>query len=376
VRAAARIRTEHTITSKKKPTADAAAFFADAAEREQTYAEAKALADQHEHERAAALDHLADVEARPGAHTTSDLTEARAAVDLAVLCCKQSAAASAAAERRLVNTSTDLADALTPFVEEVLGLTGTAQPYRPTEPLPAPTVMLVQRTASKLDARSGSLSGEVEVWLYRERFHRQLDAAAFQSHAERHGGPRLSAHPLTATEQDGVYVEVVRLVVNSAFPALPVVAPGNDEDGLRNLAADIVQGVSSRLDHVALDTSRSIVSDRVSGGTRAVTVEVAVLGSPTRKGTTALPSGETVRYGASLDAIRGEVERVALGLDGKAVDGLGRVQSVEVKGASVVEGAGSARAAGQMVVIGESGNRVRVDGVEIRLVFEIASRLP
>jgi hypothetical protein len=364
-----------TSKSKSTTTTPAAAHAAEAAASRIRLDEAKAQAEQ---------DHRAFLDAderqrkvlSSRTSTGEDLAAAEAAVRLAERRRAESAVAVASATRSLVNDSTDLADALITFVEAVLGLMPTAKPYRPCEPLPAPTVVLVQSMASKLDPRSGSLAGEVEVHLHRHRFHRELDPGAFERYVEKHGGPRLTAHALSSIEQDGVYAEVVRLVVAGAFPALPVVAPGNDEHGLRNLAADIVQGVSSRLDHVALDTSRTIVSDRVSGGTRTVAVEVAVVGSPTRKGTTALPSGETVRYGASLDTIRGEVERVALGLDGEAVDGLGRVQSIEVKGASVVEGAGSARAAGQMVVVGESGNSVRVDGVEVRLLFQIASRLP
>jgi hypothetical protein len=364
-----------TSKSQSTTTTPAAAHAAEAAASRLRLDEAKAQAEQ---DYQAFLD--ADERQREvlssRTSTGEDLAAAEAALRLAERRKAESAAAVAAAERALVNDSTDLAEALIPFVEEVLGLMPMAQSYQPTEPLPAPTVVLVQRKASKLDARTGSLAGEVEIHLHRHRFHRELAAAAFQSHAERHGGPRLSAYPLTATEQDGVYVEAVRLVVASAFPALPVVAPGNDERGLHNLAADLVAGVVGQVDHVALDTSRKILSDQVSGGTRTVAVQVAVVGSPTRKGTSTTAFGEAVRYGASLDTIREAVGRVALGLEGRAVEGLGRVQSVAVKSASVVEGAGSARAAGQMVVVGESGSSVRVDGVEVRLVFLLASRLP
>jgi hypothetical protein len=380
VRADARAGTEHVITSKIKSKSTmsdlAAAHAAEAAASRKRLDEAKALAEQDEQAHREADERLRAV-LSSRTSTGDDLAAAEAALRLTERRMSESAAAVAAASRALVNSETDLAEALVPFVADVVGLTPGVQAFVPLSPLPAPSVLLVQRTASRLDPRSGTLSGEVEVLLFREQFHRDLDAAAFERHAERHGGPQVNARPYGATEQDGTLVETVRLVVAGAFPRVPVVAPGHETSGLHNLAADLVQGVTSRLDRVALDTSRAVVSDSVSGGTRTVAVEVAVLGFPTTTGSSSVTFyGDTVRNDRSLDEIRDEIERAALALEDKAVGGLGRVASVTVKGAALVESAGIARPAGRVVFVGTTGGGVPVDGIELRVVFEVVSRLP
>lgn len=371
--------TEFTITSKKK-TNPAADHAAEAAQREQDYAAAKALHEQDEQTYAAAVEHEAKVKA-DRASTPDDLARASAAAVLAEQRKAESAAALAQAERRLLNTSTDLADALAPLVADVLGVQPTCQPFTPPSPLPIeaePVALLVQRKAAKLD-RSGSLSGEVEVLLHRKRYHREMDAGAFQRHAERTGSASLSPYSGGTQEHDGVYLDTVRLHVSAVLPEVPTVAPGREERGLTNLRAQVAQQVAQRSTYmhsgplsggdtgkrqgVAVNSTARVVADSTRSGKRSLTVEATFTGWSTVVGTT-----------WNLPTIREEIEQAAKALDGQAVADLGRVSSFEVLDVVMVEGAGVARTSGGTVMLGSPGSGITVDGIAVTVRFVLVQR--
>jgi hypothetical protein len=361
---------------QKKHTDPAVAHVAEAAASRKRLEDAKAQASTDQQSHREAVSHLAHVTSSRTS-TTDDLLHAEAAVRLIEQHMAGSAAAVAKAERALVNTSTDLAEAVVPFVEDVLGIRPRVQAFHPTEPQPVPSAVIVQTKAATLDRRSGSLSGSVEVSFTRERLHREMEAAAFQRHAERHGGPTVRAHDGFASEVDGTFTERVRLNVAGVFPALPTVEPGGETEGIRNLCADVLSSVDTRTDGydadrgqrrrlVALDsTARAVVSDKLTRQERCTVVEVTFVGSPTY-------TDPVSRL--SLDVIREEVERAARGLVGRAVETLGRVASVSIESSAVVERAGVARAS-HVVVLGSTSG-VQVDGIAVRVRFDVRSAVP
>lgn len=359
------------------PATEASAFAADAEQAEAQYAQAKALAEQDEQDLAAAIEHEAAVR-NDRSSTPEDLARAVAAVSLTEGHKRDSAAKLTQAARRRINTSTDLGEALVTFVAEVVGVTPTVQPFTPTSPLPVPSLVIVQRKSAQL-WRSGALSGEVEVRFYRERLHREMNAGAFQRHAERHRGLTVTAAHSLGAEVDGVrVVETVRLVVSGVFPELPAITPGSEENGLHHLRADVTQEVGARSSYrhdgplsgadsghrqgISAEGQTSVASDTTTGDTRTMVVDATFTGHPVRSGTT-----------WSLDRIREEIERAALLLDGRAVQGLGRVREVQLKGTKLLEDGKLTPIRDGLVMLGDRGGYTRMDGIAVAVRFVVDS---
>jgi hypothetical protein len=358
VRAGARIGTEHVISSSKSKTSKtttepAAAFLAEAAQREQTYAEASALHRQDERDHAAAV---AQVEAvkRDRASQPEDLSLALAAVALAEGRKAESASALAKAERARISTDTSLAAVLVPFVASVVGITPTVQAFRPSEvPTELPSAVLVQTKPSKHDRRSGRLSGEVHLHFTRTRLHRGAEAGAFQRAAERSDlGVTLSGGTTGHTEDSGdVLVDIVRLPVFGALPEVPEVTVTDPRAVAHEVAVEVVYRVGKATGYTAdpsmprtgLDTGRRVavqaepisarvLSDKCRGDVRTLVVEATVKAKAGRYLTPDMREHYSVtRCGVEVAAA---VDSVA----GRALAKVGRVSEATVTGTDVEDG--------------------------------------
>jgi hypothetical protein len=344
VRADARIGTEHVIsrTSKSKTTTDpAAAFLAEAAEREQTYAEAKALHKQDQQDYAAAVEHLAQVE-HDRASTPDDLARARAARDLAEVRRVDSAAQVAKAERARINTDTNLAAALVSFVANVLGITPTVQAFRPSEvPSDLPSAVLVQTKPGTHDRKSGRLVGEVSLHYFRTPLHREAEAGAFQRAAEkRDQGVTLSGGTNGHTEDSGdVLVDVVRLPVLSVLPEVPEVTitdPLSVAQSIGDEMAFLIRDANTyRQTHLPLtgmDTGKrtsvhatasapAVLGDTREGDVRRLTVQVVIACSDMSGEQTSRAVGKV--QGTCLPKV-GRIEKADITQTGATEDAQGR----------------------------------------------------
>jgi hypothetical protein len=348
----------------------ATAFAAEAAKRKAEYDEAKAAHEAATQFHAEAVTTLA---AAIDSDTSTGDELLRAEADLRVAQARKDRSSErlALAERRLVSTDVSLAKALVPLVSDAVGITATVQPFTPPTPLDVPSLVIVQKKPATL-SRSGALAGDVEVVYYRRKLYSPLTPATLGDHRE------IAANSGSTIElEGGVLVDTIRIVASNVMPALPVIEPGREDRGMANLSAELNARVADKLSDVALDsTSRAVVSDTLSAGKRQTTIELVVLGSPTRIGSSVLPDGRRIDLGTGLDRIAEHVEQAALSLDGKAVEGLGRIASVEVKSSSVIEHAGTARPSGGVAFTGSTTGGVRVDGMAVRVHFVVTSAVP
>jgi hypothetical protein len=357
-------------TTPKKNHDPATAFAAEAAQRKSAYDEAKAAHEAATQFHAEAVTTLA---AAIDSDTSTGDELLRAEADLRVAQARKDRSAEklALAERRLVNTDVSLAEALVPLVSDAVGITATAQPFTPPTPLDVPSLVIVQKKPATL-SRSGALAGEVEVVYYRRKLYSPLTPATLGGHRG------ITANPGSTIElEGGVLVDTIRIVASQVMPALPVIEPGREARGMANLSAELNARVADKLSGVALDsTTRAVVADSLSAGTRRMTVELVVLGYPTKVGSSVSSWGDRINHSTGLDSIEQQIEQAALSFDGKAVEGLGRIASVEIKSASLIEHAGTARPSNKVAFTGSTTSGVLVDGIAVRLHAVIVSAVP
>jgi hypothetical protein len=377
------VSTTRSKTSNK--TTAVADFEASAAASRLAFEAASALRSQRADELAGAREALADVHAAwdTGDDTLSPDAEvqAQASISRATRLLAAAEVAERKAKAALLNTDVSLADALAPLIGDVLRIAPSVQAYRPTETASElPSAVAVQTAPTKVDPRSGALSGTVEVIFTRNELHREADAAAFEDAAADHDVKLMAdAHTVQAGD---IFTDVVRLRVTSLFPEVPAIIATADPitaatklgNAVANLAAQQckykISGPLRPLDSgtrstLSLDVAQPrVVSDRVhQGGSkpgeqdrRHLVVEVEVSGTP--------KTAEMRGNGVEPWPMRRATELLTRCVDaqqGQVVEGLGRVVSAAVVDTAPVGDDRFGRAAGIAVharfeVISEAGD--------------------
>jgi hypothetical protein len=279
------------------------------------------------------------------------LAVARAHADLTSAALDSAARRLAVAERQTVNTDTELASALVPFVESVLpGVTPTVLPFRPKVlPTDLPCAVIVQSAPSTHDRRSGHLSGAVQVLYFRTRTHLVIEAGDFEREAQRHD------HGVTLSRANGhsealgeVEIDTIRLSVYGALPAVPEVDFRDTQTVADAVAAEIAYTTGRSSHYTSASTSRMpmdtgqririttspvsarVLDDKRDGDLRRLTVEASVHAAPA----THLPEGMGVTHSECAEA----VAKAAESLRGRSVPRVGNVETVTIVGRENEEG--------------------------------------
>jgi hypothetical protein len=391
---------QHIVSTTRSKTINkttaVADFEASAAASRLAYEAASALRHQRADELAGAREALADVHAGwdQGDDTLPPDAEvqAQASISRATRLLAAAEVAERKAKAALVNTHTSLADALAPLIGDVLRIAPSVQAYRPTDTASElPSAVAVQTGPTKVDPRSGALSGTVEVIFTRNELHREAHASDFEAAAERHGV--ILSKVLAFTEQTGeLFTDSVRLQVARLDLPIPAVEVGDAAEAAQALAREVAFRATdstrfevaaaqrsyfddgTRFDvHVQADTA-VVVSDRVARGgsrigqqdTRTVVVEADLTGTP--RSSAAIDTGSAWAHmaGAVLQGqAPGQFQRATdvlssavEGAQGLVIDGLGRIAS-----ASVVSVKGVL-----------SGPKEQQTGVTVRARFEVVSQ--
>jgi hypothetical protein len=374
------VSTTRSKTSNK--TTAVADFEASAAASRLAFEAASALRNQRAGELAGARQALDDVHAAwdKGDDTLPPDVEvqAQASISRATRLLAAAEVAERKAKAALLNTDVSLAEALAPLIGHVLRIAPSVQAYRPTEAASElPSAVAVQTAPTKVDPRSGALSGTVEVIFTRNELHRGADAAAFEDAAADHDVKLMAdAHTVQAGD---TFTDVVRLRVTSLFPEVPAIIVAADPVtaamklgyAVENLAAQQckykISGSLQPLDSgarsaLSLDVAQPrIVSDRVhQGGSqpgeqdrRHLVVEVEVSGTP-KTAEMRANDLEPWTIGRATELLTRCVDQQ----QGQVVEGLGRVVGADVADTSPV-------------IADESGRAV---GIAVRARFEVVSR--
>jgi hypothetical protein len=364
------------VTTRRTPTKSTAVadFEARAKEAQSSYDAARAVRQQRAEDFAAAQTAFAWVHASWDAGDDSLPADAEVQAQAQLSRASRLLAAAEVVERKaraqLVNVDTTLATALLPFVTAVLRTTPSVQPFRPTDkPTSLPAAVVVQEKASQVDARSGRLSGAVDVIFSREAVHREADASEFEAAAEAHG-VLLRRVQVYTTHDGGQFVDAVRLDVAGVHLAVPVVAPADVVSAAREVCFDVMgrvrdetrytdnRGPLMPMDNgrrlgMAFEFGKPVVSsDNVgSDGIRRLALEVDFTGKPAKW----------------LGLERGQelIEKAITAQQSRAIDGLGRVEKASVTSSRHFATRES-----------RDGRPVPNDTVTVRARFTVVSRAP
>ncbi|WP_432485329.1 iron-sulfur cluster assembly accessory protein [Kineococcus esterisolvens] len=261
------------------------------------------------------------------------------------------------AEQAVINTATEVAEAVAPTIGDAAGLPVTVTAMRPkSAPARLPHLYVVQTTPTDRDLIDGRIAGGVEVLLYRSSRDGALNGDRVSAMLETEG-VRLNARQVSNREVAGASMDVLPLEIRIAHEPVPQIRRAAD-DAWRwgQLQSDIRNGLTAQFGS-AMDRP---VGVRIGAGdASALTSTVTGLVSKPRQisdttdaeGLRRRVAELSVGAGASSphcpwsadDLARGVV-KVVNNLADTCHGGLGRVEAVEVTEVQPMEGTPRGRA--------------------------------